>query len=521
MKMRLIALLLGICILASCCIPAMANSSGAAEDISDDTNLVGIGFHDFDFLFDGDLLTSQTAFGDASFSLLNEEGIGYLYLIFDKAYPSYTIENVTTGKRVTVGGYGSLHDCIDLSQYFDELPIAVTLRFSDGKVALNELMVFSDGILPDDVQQWKPPAEGKADILLLCAHGDDEHLFYAGLLPLYAGEKNATVQVAYLTDHRNITSERAHEMLNGLWAVGCDTYPVFAKFPDFRIDDLQKTYDEYEQQDVTREDLMEFVVEQLRRFKPQVVVGHDIQGEYGHGMHMAYTDCLIQALDESNNEEIFPKLAQKYGVWDVPKVYLHLYEENPIVVDYDQPLSGFDGMTAFEISQQKGYPCHKSQQGTWFTDWLYGDDGEITAASQIRTYNPCQFGLYRSKVGADLKKNDFLENIITYAMQEQLEQIRLEQEKAEQERLEQEKLERERDELLRLEQERLEQQRLEQEEAAREQLRQEQLQQQQQQEEEADTKLNTIALFLAPLLLVGVVLIVVIILIYMRRRNDM
>ena len=64
----------------------------------------------------------------------------------------------------------------------------------------------------------------------------------------------------------------------------------------------------------------------------------------------------------------------------------------------------------------------------------------ITKATQITTYSPCKFGLYRSLVGADVQKNDFLENITTYAQQEQQEQERLEQERLEQERLEQERL---------------------------------------------------------------------------------
>ena len=160
-----------------------------------------------------------------------------------------------------------------------------------------------------------------------------------------------------------------------------------------------------------------FVVEQLRRIKPQVVVGHDINGEYGHGMHMVYTDCLIKALDIAPDASRFKTLAHKYGTWDVPKTYLHLYEENEIRMDYDQPLTAFDGMTAFEVSQKLGYPCHKSQQYTWFTRWINGSNNEITKATQIKTYSPCDFGLYRSTVGSDEAKNDFLENLTLYADQ--------------------------------------------------------------------------------------------------------
>ena len=135
-------------------------------------------------------------------------------------------------------------------------------------------------------------------------------------------------------------------------------------------------------------------------------------------------------------------------------------------------------MTAFEVTQKLGYPCHESQQYTWFTKWINWVNMSvggtpITKATQIVDNNPCKFGLYRSTVGEDVLKNDFLENIVTYAEQERLEQERLEQERLEQERLEQERLEQERLEQERLEQERLEQERLEQERLEQERLEQE------------------------------------------------
>jgi LmbE family N-acetylglucosaminyl deacetylase len=254
------------------------------------------------------------------------------------------------------------------------------------------------------------------------------------------------------------------------------------------------------------------VVELLRRFKPQVVVGHDIEGEYGHGMHMAYTDCLVQALRISGEAVTFPELTDKYGVWEVPKTYLHLYEKNSIVLDYDQPLSAFDGMTAFEVSQKLGYPCHKSQQGTWFTDWINGDHGEITKATQIKRYNPCQFGLYSTTVGEDVEKNDFLENIITYQEQERLEQERLEQERLEQEALEQERLEQERQELDRIEAEKAEQKRQEALRLEQERLEQERLAAEQQKKDKLITNLIGLGVL--------VVLLAIVLIYFIPRRSD-
>jgi hypothetical protein len=309
-------------------------------------------------------------------------------------------------------------------------------------------------------------------------------------------------------------------MLNGLWAVGVTAYPVFGGFADFLIEDLQRSYEEYlYTYGTTREELQSFVVEQIRRFRPQVAIGHDINGEYRHGMHMVYTDLLIKALDMTNDPTVFPESAQKWGTWEIPKLYLHLYEENAITMDWDVPLERLGGKTAFEVSQKLGYPCHKSQQWTWFTRWINGKDSPITKASQIATYNPRNYGLYRSLVGADVEKNDLLENIVTYAEQERIEQERLEQERLEQERLEQERLEQERLEQERLEQERLEQERLEQERLEQERLEQERLEQERLEQERLEREQQKKQLIGAFCCLALLVTALVLVLILGRRRK--
>jgi LmbE family N-acetylglucosaminyl deacetylase len=360
-------------------------------------------------------------------------------------------------------------------------------------VRLSEIYTFAGTDVPDFVQKWSAPYEGGADLVLFATHGDDDQLYFAGLLPLYAKAKDCRVQVVYLTDHRNTTKGRVHEMINGLWAVGVKAYPVFGRFADFRIDDLEETYRTYESSyNTSREDLQSFVVEQIRRFKPQVAVGHDLKGEYGHGMHQVYADLLTKAINLTNDPTKFPESAQKYGTHQLSKLYLHLYKENPITIDYDQPMDVFNGLSAFQVTQKYGFPCHVSQQWTGFRTWLNGYDGEITKASQIESYNPSKFGLYYSAVGEDVAKNDFLENITTYAEQERLEQERLEQERLEQERLEQE----------RLEQERLEQERLEKERQERERIEKERLAQELQRKKEITTAVVILVILVILLLIV-------------------
>lgn len=424
---KFVCLILCLCML----LPVSYAENTEAVDISETTTVTGSGYTGFRFLTDKNTKTYHKSDDTASITLENGEGIGGVYLLMNFEYGEITVTDTATGKTKTVNENSFLHLFVDVKELFGKTLTSVSLDFNKGSVSLSEIYVFTEGETPSFVQKWNKPHDGGADLVLFATHGDDDQLFFAGLLPLFAGEKQLRVQVVYLTDHRNLTYARTHEILNGLWAVGVDAYPVMGSFADFRIDSLQGSYDYYSSIGVTEEMLQEFVVEQIRRFKPMVAVGHDINGEYGHGMHMVYTDLLIKALDISADETKFVSSAEKYGTWTVPKTYLHLYEENKITIDYDTPLDHFGGMTAFEVTQKMGYPCHESQQFTWFTDWINGSNGQITKASQIKTYNPCEFGLYRSEVGEDVTGGDFFENVKTYAQIEEEERIEAEKQEAE------------------------------------------------------------------------------------------
>lgn len=383
------------------------------------------GFGNTVFLFNERVLEGNLTSGNASITFEYEAGIGSLYLIFNRAYGEYTVTDNATGTTCTVGQYGYIHEFIDLVSLFGHAPTSVTVAFENGAVHLFEIQVYTEGEVPDSVQKWAPPADGRADLVLFSTHGDDDQLFFAGVLPYYAKERGYTVQVVYFTDHPD-EPERMHEMLNGLWAVGVTCYPVFGEHPDFFSRDMDATYKSMENLGHPREQLLEFVVENIRRFRPLVAVGHDINGEYGHGMHKVYTDLLMEALTISNDAAQYPESAETYGVWDVPKTYLHLYEENQIVMDWDQPLDSFGGMTAFEVTKELGYPCHKSQYQDFAWYLSYYD-----TAAECPKYNPCYYGLYRSTVGADVEKNDFFENVTSHA---ELDRI------AEEEQLEAERL---------------------------------------------------------------------------------
>ena len=374
-------------------------------------------------LFDNRYFYGTTANNGGYFTLKHKKLIGSLYIIFQREYGPYEVVNNDTGEVATVGQERFLHQFLDMKELFGSYPSSVTVRLDQGPVTINEVDVFSPGKVPDYVQKWNAPKEGETDLILFSSHGDDEHLFFAGVLPYYGAELGKEVLVVYLTDHRSDTPVRIHEMLNGLWAVGIDTYPVIPGYIDFLFTSMEQTYSRYERLGVSREELLGYVVEQMRRFKPKVVVTHDFNGEYGHGQHMVFADLVASAVQITSDPAQYPELAEQYGTWDVPKTYIHLYEENQIVMDWDQPLEFFDGMTAFEASIQLGFQEHTSQISAFF--WYYA--GHDTAIS-LPKYNPCYYGLYRSTVGEDVEKNDFFENVTTHEQDRIAEEERLAEE---------------------------------------------------------------------------------------------
>jgi len=353
----------------------------------------------------------------------SDEQIAGLYIVWNKVPGEWNL--TVNEKSFTLGQYGFLHEYLSVEELYGGTSSEVSIILPKD-ISLCDLYVFSQGELPDWVQVWEPPCE-KADIMLLSTHSDDEQLFFAGLLPYYAGEVGAAVQVVYLTNHWD-TQNRPHEQINGLWTVGVKNYPIIGHFPD-DVDTLKQDGETVEQTlrrvlkgdyDASgtwgEEALIKFQVEMIRRFKPQVIVAHDVNGEYQHGAHIANTYTLQQALEPAADSSKYTESAELYGTWDVPKVYIHLWEENQITMNWDIPLENFGGKTAFEVSKE-GYKCHRSQQWTWFTRWLTGtSEGQkdtITKASEIQTYSPCKFGLYRTLVGVDTKA-DLVDNIVLY-----------------------------------------------------------------------------------------------------------
>lgn len=273
---------------------------------------------------------------------------------------------------------------------------------------ISEIFALGEGEVPSYIQRWEPAPE-KADLLVLSGHPDDEILFLGGAIPTYAGERKLRVVVAYLTcgTKGDGTQNRRSELLNGLWHMGVRTYPVFGGFWDKFSKKLTTAYGVWGKNKV-----QEFVVELYRRFQPEVVLTHDIKGEYGHGAHLVCADAAAACVSLAADAGKFPRIAS--GPWQVKKLYLHLGQKNALEMDWDQPLDAFNGKTGFEVAKE-AYKMHVSQQEDGYKkDPKTGKRIPFEVEPRSSQYSCYRFSLAYTAVGPDTEKNDFFENVPGY-----------------------------------------------------------------------------------------------------------
>lgn len=371
-------------------IPVRAEESEATE-ITPDITLSNGGR--VSSMTDGSYNTRTSFSSGDTIVITSSEAMYSLYIKWDLVPSQWTL--TYNDKTVNCGTDGFLHEYIEIP----EGTTSMTITFAS-KEAICDLHTYSSGTAPAQVQTWKKPCN-KADILVFATHADDEILFLGGVLATYGGGQDLAVQVAYMCEFTSTAKIREHEKLDGLWVSGIKNYPVCGDFPDLYSTTLEAAKKQY-----NYEDLKSFITGTIRRFKPLVVVTQDFNGEYGHGGHMILSKAVADSVDTSKDASVYPETASQYGTWDVPKTYIHLYDQNKITMNLRVPLANMGNRTAIEIASE-AYKQHVSQQWCWF---YVSDDYEYSCAD---------FGLYRTLVGNDTG-NDMLENITTYEEQERL-----------------------------------------------------------------------------------------------------
>ena len=380
-------------LLALLCLGAAAGSAETAAELTAQCEFVTNGKNtDFAMMTDGELKTYfPFREGKGTLEISCPEPIGGVsVMLFDRfgrplSYDFQVPEADGSWRTIARGGEYLVH-WHELDTPVNKVRIAATCT---ERMRIAELRVFGPGERPEEIQSWMTLE--KCDLMLLPAHPDDEILWFAGLLPTYAGERGLRVQVAVLVP---TGGQRKLELLSALWHCGVRSYPAFLNFLDKNGHTPEKQYSLWK----GKNRVIGRVVECFRQFKPEVVVTHGERGEYGHGAHKTAADAAKIALKQAAQARKYEKSAKRWGVWQVKKLYLHEYEKNPIVCDWNQPLAAFGGKTGYQVAEE-AFAFHGSQVRR---DWSFEVHGE---------HDNAHFGLYYTAVGEDTGIGDLMENI--------------------------------------------------------------------------------------------------------------
>ncbi len=229
-----------------------------------------------------------------------------------------------------------------LNEYFALPQGCAAVRIAGDKAfSVCELRVFDAAAPPENLcvmaaQQTQPKA------MLIAAHTSDEAYDFGSLLPFFCGGDAAIV---FLSSESRQAQQQAIE---NLYALGSRTQPVFGNFQYYRtVLEVKRMYGL-----IDKADLSNWLIQLLRRYRPDTLITHSALGEGGDGMHLLAAThvplAAAQAADESK-EYVSERL---YGVWQVRAVYQHLESGGCPLYDTGAPISAFGGMSALELAQE-------------------------------------------------------------------------------------------------------------------------------------------------------------------------
>ena len=347
------------------------------------------------YLTDGSTRTHWTAGSEAdriTVTVPNDKKAALLTLAWSKAPSAFTVTlQSATGDVIDTITETNPGEMMNFAYDLDTATKKVFISTSDTSAGICELRVMEEGKIPESVQRWQP-IEGKVDLLVISTHEDDELLFFGGTIPYYVAQ-GKNVVVVYMAD---CGRSRYEEAMEGLWSCGLKNHPVFVGLEDKRLNDYDETVNLW-----GLEKTEQIVTELLRKYQPDVVVTHDINGEYGHNQHKLTSAVVRRAVYLAADAESDPASAAKYGTWEIKKLYIHLYEGNQLTMTaYDEPLEALGGLTPTQVATI-AYSKHVSQQKYYSME------------KQGVQYDNRKYGLILTNVGDDVAKNDLFENIVS------------------------------------------------------------------------------------------------------------
>lgn len=266
------------------------------------------------------------------------------------------------------------------------------------------------------LQQWLPmPAQ--ADLMVITAHPDDEGIFFGGALPYYTQvEQRTTVLIGMNGDtnnHANI--DRREELERAAWHYGVRHQPINFGYPDVNSNVANQWEPGLGQLGVAMR-----LATEIRRFRPEVILTHDLNGEYGHAAHQVTAAATVQAFAIAADASVD---LDGLEVWQPQKLYLHLYQSpggnqpvpNELVSangymyhSWEETFDELGGRSSRDVANE-ALQCHQDPLRVW-------PDLQVSSRAVVGEvfdgHHAEDWGLGLTEVGPDTTHSDFFQNIL-------------------------------------------------------------------------------------------------------------
>ena len=259
---------------------------------------------------------------------------------------------------------------------------------------------------------WLPPTN-KIAVLAVWAHQDDEAIFGGGSLPYYSAVLRLPTMLLCMTGGSE--PARDDELRCAAWTYGLRYEPLFGHFMNihsnlitnspYGTNTINITWDNWAgvgflgngtNVEAGKTRAINFVAEQIRRYRPDVIITHDLNGETGHDNHKATAYAVTRAFFVAADPKATAANLVGLPPWQAQKLYVHLYHTNRLFHEHwETPYPALTNRTPHQVANI-GLACHLSQgPARWICGSVYPPGG---------MYNlwPSEWwGLYASKVRLD------------------------------------------------------------------------------------------------------------------------
>lgn len=276
----------------------------------------------------------------------------------------------------------------------------------DGLTNAEEYFLGSDPQTNQFGYAWNPQPR-KAGLLVVAAHPDDEGIFFGGTLPYYS--QVAQIPVAFVSmtsgDYGIAPSIRENQLRQAAWAYGLRNQPLLPRFRNEASATVDDVWDWWANAALDGNDSAAgrlrasyYVAGVIRRYRPEVIVTHGANGEYGHHDHIATSQAVANAWSIAADPAVE---IDGLPPWQAKKLYLHEWGTNRLFHDYwETPYDALGGLTPRKVAHN-GLQYHFNLS-TVSTVYLTGE-----VAPDWDAHPSELWGLYATTVGKDTVAPNF------------------------------------------------------------------------------------------------------------------